>query len=253
MGLRPQDVRLEQEAIKISELKVLIGKDDPVIIEVGANGGQTTEEFLREMPKARIYCFEPDPRAIRKFKDRIRSSNVRLYECAIGNDNGLVNFNQSSGEGEIRDWDQSGSIRKPKRHLETWPTVKFESRIEVPIQCLDDWASTENIGMVDLVWADTQGAESDLIAGGSSVLKNTRFFYTEYGAMEWYEGQISLDGICDALDGIGLNLIRKFPIDALFYNRNLVNIADLNFKISRNAPCPCGSGSRFKHCHGKMI
>jgi preprotein translocase subunit SecA len=22
-------------------------------------------------------------------------------------------------------------------------------------------------------------------------------------------------------------------------------------KIPRNAPCPCGSGDKFKHCHGK--
>ena len=22
-------------------------------------------------------------------------------------------------------------------------------------------------------------------------------------------------------------------------------------KVGRNAPCPCGSGSKFKHCHGK--
>ena len=24
-------------------------------------------------------------------------------------------------------------------------------------------------------------------------------------------------------------------------------------KVSRNAPCPCGSGKKFKHCHGKII
>ena len=22
--------------------------------------------------------------------------------------------------------------------------------------------------------------------------------------------------------------------------------------ISRNSPCPCGSGKKFKHCHGKL-
>jgi preprotein translocase subunit SecA len=22
--------------------------------------------------------------------------------------------------------------------------------------------------------------------------------------------------------------------------------------VSRNAPCPCGSGKKFKHCHGKL-
>ena len=23
-------------------------------------------------------------------------------------------------------------------------------------------------------------------------------------------------------------------------------------KVQRNAPCPCGSGKKFKHCHGKL-
>ncbi len=23
-------------------------------------------------------------------------------------------------------------------------------------------------------------------------------------------------------------------------------------KVQRNAPCPCGSGRKYKHCHGKM-
>jgi preprotein translocase subunit SecA len=23
-------------------------------------------------------------------------------------------------------------------------------------------------------------------------------------------------------------------------------------KVSRNAPCPCGSGKKYKHCHGAL-
>ena len=23
-------------------------------------------------------------------------------------------------------------------------------------------------------------------------------------------------------------------------------------KVGRNEPCPCGSGKKFKHCHGKL-
>jgi len=24
-------------------------------------------------------------------------------------------------------------------------------------------------------------------------------------------------------------------------------------KVGRNGPCPCGSGKKFKHCHGRLI
>jgi FkbM family methyltransferase len=250
MHLLSQHVPMEHGHLTVAELKPLIGRDDPTILEIGANVGQTTEDMLREMPRSRIYCFEPEPRAIKKFKERISSPNVSLFECAVGDRNGVVTFNQSTGEGAAKDWDQSGSIRKPKLHLQTWPTVKFETQIEVPIVRLDDWAIDKTLDQVDLIWADVQGAESDLIAGGASVIRSTRFFFTEYGAIEWYEGQISLDELCGPLFDLGLVLYRKFSMDALFVNKNLVDLKNISFPIARNTPCPCGSGRRYKHCHG---
>ena len=29
-------------------------------------------------------------------------------------------------------------------------------------------------------------------------------------------------------------------------------LADWNRTVSRNATCPCGSGNKFKHCHGNL-
>src|SRR6201995_943758 len=84
MYLRSQHIPLERSPLTVPQLRPLIGKDDPVVLEAGANVGQTTEEFLGEMPGARIFCFEPEPRAIAKFKDRISSPNVTLFECAVG-------------------------------------------------------------------------------------------------------------------------------------------------------------------------
>jgi FkbM family methyltransferase len=173
-----------------------------------------------------------------------------LFECAVGAQNGTVIFNQSDGEGAAKDWDQSGSIRKPKRHLDIWPTVKFEKQIDVPIVRLDDWAGDKNLGGIDLIWADTQGAEDDVIAGGASVIRNARWLFIEYGVIEYYEGQVSLDDLCGALFDLGLVLYRKFPLDALFVNKNLVDLKTVSFPIMRNTLCPCGSGVRYKHCHG---
>ncbi|MGA0948632.1 MAG: SEC-C metal-binding domain-containing protein, partial [Candidatus Puniceispirillaceae bacterium] len=33
---------------------------------------------------------------------------------------------------------------------------------------------------------------------------------------------------------------------------NAGNAATAGGKVSRNAPCPCGSGKKFKHCHGAL-
>ena len=244
----------EMQDISIKEIKYLIGKESPVILEIGANIGQTTLEFLKEMPDAKIYCFEPDPRAISFFKSNVSVGNVTLVESAVGNENGFVMFNQSSGVDEYMGWNQSGSIRNPKEHTDIWPKVIFEEKIEVPIVRLDDWAKENNIEAVDFIWADTQGAESDLILGGMETLAFTRYFYTEYGFRELYDGQVSLSEIVDLLPEFCLK--RLFPMDALFenikLNKNNKIMDQIIPRVGRNDRCLCGSGRKYKQCHGAL-
>jgi FkbM family methyltransferase len=208
-------------ALSAAEIRQLVGKDDPVIIEVGANCGQTTVELLKAMPGATIFAFEPEPRAIAKFRNVIANPNVHLYECAIGAVNGTICFNQSSGAEHLPEyregWDQSGSIRRPNSHLKVWPWVKFEKQITVPITTLDAWSEQHQISEADFVWADVQGAESDLVEGAAQFLRSCRYFYTEYSNEEWYEGQITLAELLKKLTDF--DLVRRYAMDALFRNK----------------------------------
>lgn len=208
-------------ALSADEIRELVERDDPVILEIGANCGQTTVELLQAMPRARIFAFEPDPRAIAKFRHNVRHPGVELYECAVGAANGTTTFHQSSGgehDAEYREgWDQSGSIRQPRSHLQVYPWVKFEKQIEVPITRLDDWASAHGVARVDFIWADVQGAESDLIDGAERVLAHASFFYTEYSNHELYEGQVTLPGLVEKLPDF--DLVRRYPMDVLFRRR----------------------------------
>lgn len=206
--------------LRIEKIKGLIKSENPVILEIGANCGQTTIELLNVFPKAKIYCFEPDPRAISKFRQSIKAPNVQLIEAAIGANSGYVMFHQSSGAEWIdpAGWDHSGSIRKPKTHLEVWPWVKFEKTIPVPMIKLDEWVKDNDIGTVDFIWADVQGAESDLILGALETLKSTKFFYTEFSDVEWYEGQINFETLTTLLGNF--KLLHKFENDALFMSIN---------------------------------
>lgn len=83
---------------------------------------------------------------------------------------------------------------------------------------LDDWAAAKQIGTVDFIWADVQGAESDLVVGAQQVLSQTRFFYTEFSDDEWYEGQINFTTLSACLPGF--SLLHKFANDALFVSNN---------------------------------
>jgi len=215
---------ITQGALSAGEIRELVGKDNPVIVEIGANCGQTTAEMLKAMPDAVIHAFEPDPRAISKFRNTIRSPRVHLYECAIGAVNGVVTFHQSSGYEHVADysqgWDQSGSIRRPNTHLQVWPSVKFEKQIEVSIMTLDSWSEQHQVTAADFIWADVQGAESDLIEGATRFLRSVRYFYTEYSNDEWYEGQITLAGLAGGLMK-NFALMRRYQNDVLFKNKHL--------------------------------
>jgi len=229
----------EKDYLKIEDIKKYINKHNPVIIEIGSNTGTTTSLFIKNFPEAKIFCFEPDPSLVSRFKNNIKNKNVSLFEVAIGNTNGKTVFFRSSGTNSLEDRTQSGSIKKPKNHLSQHPDIVFEENISVPIIKLDDWFKDQNIDEVDFIWADIQGAEEDLILGAREVLKKTRYFYTEYSNLEDYEGQITLKKMCTLLDNFFIH--RIFSYDVLMVNNNFNTsvkknnfLLELRIKLRKN-------------------
>ena len=209
------------QSFEVIQIQQMLEKEHPILFDVGANCGQTTIEFIQHMPNADIYCFEPDPRAIRKFKILVNSPKVELIEVAVGAENGNILFHQSSGAEHIdpQGWDHSGSIRKPKSHLEIWPWVRFEKDILVPMIRLDDWTDQRAIGPIDFIWADVQGAERNLIEGAKETLQHTKYFYTEYNDVEMYVGSIDLNKIMNMLPNF--ELVENFGNDVLLRNKEI--------------------------------
>jgi FkbM family methyltransferase len=203
------------------EIAALIKKPNPTILEIGCNDGSDTLAFLRVMPQAKIYCFEPDPRAIGRFKKNLRShlDKVRLFEIAVGDRTGQIDFHSSSGGDSPDGWDQSGSIRRPKNHLIEHPWVRFEKTITVSTCRLDDWCAENGVKQVDFIWMDVQGAEGDVISGAPKILQETRFLYTEYSNNETYERQLSLKGLLAQLPSF--DVVARYPGDVLLRNRKI--------------------------------
>jgi FkbM family methyltransferase len=203
------------------EIAALINKSDPTILEIGCNDGADTLTFLRVLPQAKIYCFEPDPRAIRRFKKKLGSQldKVKLFEIAISNQTGPISFHSSSGGDLPGGWDLSGSIRRPKNHLSEHPWVKFDNIITVRTCRLDDWCADNDIKQVDFIWMDVQGAEGDVIKGASKTLQKTRFLYTEYNNNELYEGQPSLKILLALLPSF--KVVTRYPDEVLLKNMKI--------------------------------
>ena len=217
--------RVSYGSITKELIRHYVARPDPTIIEVGCNDGENTLWFLEVFESAKVHCFEPDPRAVARFKRNVgERPNVDLLQVAVGDHVGQVPFYQSSGQRnkeEIEDmpegWDRSGSIRRPKDHRAVYPWVTFEHAITVSMETLDAWCDKAGVQVVDFLWMDVQGAELDVLKGAGRTLGSTRFLYTEYGDRELYEGQAHLKELLRHLKQ--WEVLIRYPCDVLLANR----------------------------------
>ena len=202
------------------QIKQLINKENPTIFEIGCADGRDTQEFISTFGDLNIYCFEPEPKNIEIVKSTISYPGHHLFEGVISDVTGKLTFNRSRTDNP-NDLSYSGSIKKPKEHLNEWPFIKFDQTIEVASITLDDFCDKNNISIIDFIWADVQGAEESMIIGGKKTFENkVRFLYTEYSNREYYEGQATLNKILSLL-GPNWSLVHDFGSDVLLKNNTL--------------------------------
>lgn len=221
-------LRIRKGHLNLEELRNSSG-DMTTIVEAGANSGTDTLEMLRVFPRAKVICFEPDPRAIRAWRNNVKSTRAELRTIAISDYEGDLTFHQSDGippgvnpEEFPEGWHLSGSLLKPKNHSVVHEWSSFERSVQVRCETLDHslrigaW-STDDEFPIGLIWADVQGAEGHLIRGAEQSLKRTRFFYTEYSNDELYEGQLSLRQLLRMLPGF--EVAKIWTNDVLLRNK----------------------------------
>lgn len=214
--------RWRNPSLDLASIPKRLGHQPTVVLEIGANNGNDSVRLLEAFPSAALHCFEPDPRAIALLEPRLNGTRARLHRYAVGAADGPLTFHQSSGappgkeEAYPEGWHYSGSIRAPKVHLTEFPWCRFDTEITVDCTTLDSWAERNGIDHIDFIWADVQGAERDLIAGGRNILARTRLLYTEYCNRELYEGQATLPQLLEMLPG--WRVVHKYEWDVLLEN-----------------------------------
>jgi preprotein translocase subunit SecA len=64
--------------------------------------------------------------------------------------------------------------------------------------------------------------------------------------------EVMLDKLRKTITSVLSNIEIQQDEKALNQQNNKDKQIDQNNKISRNAICPCGTGKKYKHCHGKF-
>jgi FkbM family methyltransferase len=148
-----------------------------LIVDIGANRGQSIEAFRRLAPASRIVAFEPEPRSSAQLESRHRrNQTITVHGCALGSGAGVLTFFVP----KYGRWDCDGMsatdykmatewLRDPGRML-LFDEAKLSVK-EHPVECrrLDSFDLAPC-----LVKLHAQGAEFDILTGSQTTIEQHR-------------------------------------------------------------------------------
>jgi len=200
-------VQRNNEDISKNRLKKWLPAN-PVVIDCGSNDGKDSVDLARIIPGATVHAFEPVPKVFEMLKKATgKYKNIQCYQLALSDKTGKAEMYVSSNA--VDDRSSSSSLLAPKTHLDDYPEVRFDERVEVDTVTLDDWASAQGIDHIDLLWLDMQGFEMQMLSASKIILPAVKVIYTEVSMKETYDGVTTYHDYKAFLEGLGFHEIIK--------------------------------------------
>ncbi|WP_092293191.1 FkbM family methyltransferase [Bradyrhizobium sp. Ghvi] len=152
----------------------LIGDGGGLIIDVGANRGQSIAAFRRLRPNCEVVAFEPEPRSAARLVLRHQGDRrVTIHDCALGQRTGQLTFFIP----QYGRWDCDGMAATSREEATQWlrdrgRMFRFdETRLTVaehPVQC----RTLDSFRMLPmLIKLHAQGAELEILKGAQETLR----------------------------------------------------------------------------------
>ena len=141
------------------------------VYDIGARHGAWSQSIKKILPSANFFLFE----ANEKCKVALAETGFPFFIAALSSASELVDFysNDSTGDSFFKE--------NTKYYSDVAP-VKLQT------QSLDDFVESEKIPQPDFIKLDTQGAELEILKGGSICLKKASLIYMECPIIKYNEG-----------------------------------------------------------------
>src|ERR1700683_4405984 len=98
------------------------------------------------------------------------------------------------------------------------PWITFEKRTWVQTWTLDTLFEREWLTCIHLLWTDVQGSERQMIAGGATALRHTKFCFMETETVELYRDQALRGELVLLMAAHGFRVEEQFQYNSLFKN-----------------------------------
>lgn len=142
--------------------RFLVGKDTPIVVDVGANEGDYALMVRQYAPGARIVCFEPHPQTFQRLLAR-KDLRAEVFNYAIGDTVGPVElFDYASSDGSSHASIYRDVIEEIHGSRSTVHIVDMVT--------LDDYCDVNHLRHIDLLKIDTEGHDFAVLRGANRLI-----------------------------------------------------------------------------------
>lgn len=169
----------------------------PILFDVGANVGQTTEAMLATFQNPRVYAFEPSPYTFEEMEGRIGDRAV-LINAGVGAEPGALPFYRHHDSSSILD--------------SFLPMVgSSEPNGTARVVTIVDFCREKGIEHIDFLKIDTQGFELNALRGAVGMLPRTKLIAFEVTTIPQYEGQPKPSELFAFAEQHEFRIVRVYP------------------------------------------
>lgn len=196
----------------LDQRNLLRGRDVRVVLDLGANVGQTAEHYLTLFPTAIVHSFEPFDDAFRALSDVARRHDrLRPHQLAVSDETGPKTFFTNANH-------VTNSLLPPADGARAFVADDLLGRrgsVQVQATTLGDFCAREHLDAVQVLKLDIQGGELMALRGGVDLLARHAIdlVFTEVNFAPLYDGQADFVDLCRFLEGHGYTLYGLYNLN----------------------------------------
>lgn len=184
----------------------------PVILDIGANQGQSVTAYRKVFRRSMIHCFEPFPAALEILKKRFKGrEGVQIHAFAVSDRSGTQTFHLN------RHIQTHSLFPRPQTGRRYYPRVAAPAGKHIKVACttIDDFIGKEGLNQVDILKLDIQGGEIRALKGARRTLETLcpALIFTEAPFVYHYEGEALFHQLWAYLGEFGYSLYDLFGLN----------------------------------------
>ncbi len=212
--------------------KILKGKLNPIILDVGSHRGETINKILLLNKNSILYCFEPSKSNYKFIKNKYKKmDNIHIFNIGLGNKKQIAKFyeNKASPISSFKKLDLKNQIES------SWgiKNIKYSKVYNSSINTIDSWLKEKSIKKIDILKIDVQGSELDVIKGSKETLNKgiIKYILLEIIFVRVYENQPKLSEIYSILGSYNYKL--NAIVDSSYSKEGELLQADFIFVLEK--------------------